>query len=81
MASLYASARDDLRQSAFARLRLLEQVYGNDIPWSAIAHGFECNGEKVLFASKPVGIFKPKQMTRGALSIRTSRPCAEPLSS
>jgi putative restriction endonuclease len=76
MASLYAPARDDLRHAAFARLRLLEQVYGDDIPWSAIRHGFACNGEKVRLANRAVGIFKPKQMRRGALSIKTTRPRA-----
>lgn len=63
-----------LRSAAFARVRLLEQVYGDDIPWSAIAHGFECNGEKALLANKAVGIFKPKQLQRGALSIKTTKP-------
>ncbi|MFZ5560739.1 MAG: HNH endonuclease [Pseudomonadota bacterium] len=76
MAGSYAPARDDLRHAAFARLRLLEQVYGDDIPWSAISHGFACNGEKVLLANRAVGIFKPKQMRRGALSIKTTRPRA-----
>jgi putative restriction endonuclease len=76
MAGPCAAAHDELRQAAFARLRLLEQVYGDDIPWSAISHGFECNGEKVLLANRAVGIFKPKQMRRGALSIKTTRPRA-----
>lgn len=72
----YPGGDAELRQAAFERLRLLEQVYGDDIPWSAIAHGFECNSEKVLLANRAVGIFKPKQMRRGALSIKTTRPRA-----
>lgn len=65
-----------VRSYAPARLRLLEQVYGDDIPWSAIAHGFACNGEKVLLANRAVGIFKPRQIGRGALFIKTTRPRA-----
>jgi hypothetical protein len=64
MASAYAPARDDLRQPAFARLRLLEQVYGDDIPWSAIAHGFACNGEKVRGFTASCGS-PPNQGQRG----------------
>jgi putative restriction endonuclease len=70
------ASHDDLRQAAFARLRLLEQVYGDDIPWRAIEQGFTCNGEMVRLANKPRGIFKPRQMQRGALSIRTPSPRA-----
>src|SRR6218665_1962026 len=65
---------DALRLAAFERVRQLEQVYGDDIPWQAIAGGFECAGERVLLANKAVGIFKPKQMQHGALSIKTTKP-------
>ena len=67
---------DDLRSAAFAQVRRLEKVYGDNIPWAAISQGFDFDGDKILLASKPVGIFKPKQLSRGALSIRSSKPRA-----
>lgn len=65
-----------IRLAAFERLTLLCKVYGDDIPWAAIADGFDLSGEKILFANKAVGIFKPKQMKRGVLSIKTTKPRA-----
>lgn len=63
-----------IRQSAFARVRMLAQVYGDDIPWSAIAQPIDLNGQQISLASKALGIFKPKQMRVGALSIKTTMP-------
>lgn len=65
-----------IRLAAFKRIALLCKVYGDDIPWSAIAEGFTFSGEKVLFANKAVGIFQPKQMARGVISIKTTIPRA-----
>lgn len=63
-----------IRVAAFDRLAILCRVFGDDIPWAAIADGFSVSGEKILFANKAVGIFKPRQMGRGAISIKTTRP-------
>ncbi|MDO8291198.1 MAG: HNH endonuclease [Parvibaculum sp.] len=49
-------------------------MWGDDIPWSVIAEGIQINGEKVHIANKARGIFKPKQMDRGLLSIKTTEP-------
>lgn len=65
---------DQVRLAAFDRLSMLCQVFGDDIPWAAIADGFFVGNEKVLFANKAVGIFKPRQMNRGLLSIKTTMP-------
>ena len=59
---------------AFDRVRWLERLYGDDIPWAAIQDGFELFGEKILLATKAEGIFKPKQMPRGIISIKTTKP-------
>lgn len=67
---------EQLRIAAFNRLQVLCQVYGDEIPWSAIAAGFECGGDSVLFANRAVGIFKPRQLHRGPLSIKTTMPRA-----
>lgn len=72
----YQSLSDDnqIRNAAFARVKALTQVYGDDIPWNAIAQGFDIHGEKILLANKAVGIFKPRQIKSGALSIKTTKP-------
>lgn len=64
----------EIRLAAFDRLAMLCKVYGDDIPWGAIAEGFSVAGENILFANKVVGIFSPKQMVRGVLSIKTTKP-------
>ncbi|MDP1931295.1 MAG: HNH endonuclease [Gammaproteobacteria bacterium] len=63
-----------LINASFNRVKWLEQIWGDDIPWSAIAEGIEVNGEKVHIANKARGIFKPKQLSRGILSIKTTAP-------
>jgi len=59
---------------AFERVKLLELVHGDDIPWHAISVGFDAENEKIFLANKAVGIFKPRQLTRGLLSIKTTMP-------
>ncbi len=61
-------------QAAFARVHELEQGYGDAVPWAAIRQGIEFNGESVLLANQVQGIFKPKQMERGPISIKTTIP-------
>lgn len=46
------------------------------LPWSQIAEGFVHEGERILVANRARGIFTPKALTVGALSIRTSFPRA-----
>ncbi len=46
---------------------------GGRVSWEAIDAGFEVDGQKIRFASKPRGIFKPRQL-EAALSIRTTVP-------
>lgn len=66
----------EIRLAAFNRVALLCKVYGDDIPWSAIAEGFVLSDERILLANKAVGIFRPKHMQRGVLSIKTTKPRA-----
>ena len=61
-------------QSAFKAVRKLQLIHGNEIPWREITKGFEYLGEKVFFASTANGIFKPKEMAAGLLSIKTTAP-------
>ena len=61
------------RMAAFAALDQLVIRHRGRVPWRAIAEGFDDGGRHVHFASRALGIFKPKQMT-AALSVRTTMP-------
>lgn len=64
-----------LREAAtIAIMRLIKE--GRDlITWSEIARGFNFRGQRIYFATKALGIFKPAQLNDGAaLSLRTSNP-------
>ena len=62
-----------VRRAAFEALDRLVLIHGGRLPWQDIARGFHFGGELVRFASRPRGIFKPRQMT-AALSVKTSMP-------
>ena len=64
----------DIRLAAFDAIGKLVEKVGRPLPWSEIANGFVFGGETILFASKPRGIYKPKQLERGALSVKTPVP-------
>lgn len=62
----------DLINAAFKHVKQLELLYGDSIPSAVIEEGFQLNGELVRLDSRAVGIFKPKQMSEGVLSIKTT---------
>jgi putative restriction endonuclease len=64
----------EILQAAFDKLSAIESMWGDEIPWQVIAEGFDLNGETILMANKARGIFKPKQMARGLISIKTTEP-------
>ncbi len=66
----------EIRLAAFDGLRTLVRRYGEILPWEVIAEGFQFRGERVLFANRARGIFRPKQMVAGALSIKSTIPKA-----
>src|SRR5216683_1654485 len=68
-----ADADTDLRAAALSHVAALENRFGV-LAWDQIAAGFEFRGELVLLANRPRGIFKPQQLSRGALSIKTAKP-------
>lgn len=54
---------------------MVQQKGDNVFTWAEIDQGFEVSGNKVHFATKAAGIFKPQQLTDGAaLSIKQVRP-------
>ena len=65
----------EIRAQAFSVVERLALSTGGLIPWAAIKRGFRYRGEQVHLASKPLGIFKPRQMS-AALSIKTTQPRA-----
>lgn len=64
----------EIRNAAFQRVKELEFIYGDAIPSKAIRDGFDCLGESVLLLNQAQGIFKPKLMSRGPISIKTTIP-------
>ena len=62
-----------IRAAAFAAIEKISRQWGGQVPWEAIRVGFQVDGERVLFANRAKGIFKPRQMS-AALSIKTTVP-------
>jgi putative restriction endonuclease len=62
----------DLINAAFKHVKQLELFYGDSIPAAVIEEFFQFNGEKVLLLNRAGGIFKPRQMAEGVLSIKTT---------
>jgi putative restriction endonuclease len=60
-----------VRTAAFAFLVQLRQVYGDQLPWSVLARGFEFGGARVPLVG-PQGIFKPAVLPNMPLSITTA---------
>lgn len=71
-----AITNQKIREAAQKQLAQLIQERGtNVLSWADIASGFRVGGERILFANKPRGIFKPKQLTDGAaLSVKQVKP-------
>ncbi len=59
---------------AFAELKRRVAVHGTTLSWAQIAPTFRVQDEELYLAGRARGIFKPNQMKRGALSIRTPVP-------
>lgn len=67
-----------IRKAAAHAIENLVRQQGDIVPWSALAEGFEFNGQKILFANRAKGIFKPALLNDGAaLSVKSSRPSRE----
>ena len=65
-----------LRAAAFAAIEKLSRQWAGRVPWKDIEPGFRAaRGERILFANRAKGIFKPRQMS-AALGIETTAPRA-----
>jgi putative restriction endonuclease len=70
-----ASLTDEIiRTAAFAALGLIVNRYGQPLSWAEISQGFQVGEERILFANRARGIFKPAVMQRGVLSVKTTVP-------
>lgn len=63
-----------LRAAAFQCVFELDARFGGLIPAAAIEAGFVLRGQSVHLSGRARGIFHPKQMRRGVLSIKTTIP-------
>jgi len=64
----------DVINAAFSHVKQLERFYGDAIPAANIEQGFPFGGDQVLLMNRAGGIFKPRQMPQGVLSIKTTMP-------
>jgi putative restriction endonuclease len=63
-----------IRTAAFAALRSIVSRYGQPLSWGEISQGFRVGEDRILFANRARGIFKPAVMQRGVLSVKTTVP-------
>lgn len=62
----------DLRNDALFAVQRLWRRHGDAVPWGPISEGFEHDGERIRFLSPFEGVWKPAQLTTGALSVRST---------
>ena len=60
-----------LRLAAFEALRDLKAMHGDTLRLSTLEKGYRVGQEKILFMSRPRGIFKPRQIKKYPLSFKT----------
>lgn len=72
----YTPVMDDvqIRLSAFAELNRRVQIHGTTLPWEEIIRTFKIGEEEIYIANRARGIFKPRQMQRGILSVKSTLP-------
>ncbi len=70
------SLNDQIRAAAGLAIQKLIRDKGDNVfTWAEINNGFEVAGNKIHFATKAAGIFKPKELTDdAALSVKQVRP-------
>ena len=65
---------DDVRSACFAALDVLQAKWGADVPYAALAEGFNFRGGRVPFFNRAYGIYRAAGVQRGpaALSVASS---------
>lgn len=60
--------------AAFVELKKRVEIHGQPLPWNEIVKTFRIGDEEVYIANRARGIFRPRQMRRGVLSIKSTLP-------
>jgi hypothetical protein len=65
---------DDVRSACFAALDVLQATWGVDVPYAALAEGFNFRGRRIPFLNRAYGIYRAAGVQRGpaALSLNSS---------
>jgi putative restriction endonuclease len=63
-----------IRSAAFAEINRRVQICGSSLPWEEIIRTFRIGEEEIFITNRARGIFKPKQMQRGILSVKSTSP-------
>jgi putative restriction endonuclease len=65
---------DDVRSACFSALDVLQATWGADVPYAALAKGFNFRGRRVPFLNRAYGIYRAADAQRGpaALSVNSS---------
>lgn len=63
-----------IRMIAFMELSKRVQLHGSALPWAEIIRTFRIGDEEIYLTNRARGIFKPKQMKRGVLSVKSTLP-------
>src|SRR4051812_37258111 len=64
---------DDVRAACFAALDVLQAQHGPELPYTALAEGFNFRGARVPFLNRGYGIYRARvQRGRAALSINSA---------
>ena len=62
-----------IRAAALAAIERISRQRGGRVQWADVERGFNLDGERIHFASRAQGIFKPRQMS-AALSLKAVIP-------
>jgi putative restriction endonuclease len=68
---------DDVRSSCFAALDVLQATFGPELPYSALAAGFQFRGRAVPFLNRAYGIYRAKHAQRGPAALSISSAFAQ----
>src|SRR5688572_7658729 len=63
-----------IRLAAFAELERRVKIHGPTLSWNEIIPTFHLGSEEIYLTNRARGIFKPRQMKRGVLSLKSTVP-------
>jgi putative restriction endonuclease len=60
---------DDVRSACFAALDVLQAKWGADVPYAALAEGFNFRGRRVPFLNRAYGIYRAADVQHGLAAL------------